>query len=73
MSNDIYLFKWRRKWLWRKIEVVGHKLEIEVDKMVLYLPNGSIRELKKWSDCELNLGVDWVLVTERQIKEEAGQ
>ena len=72
-TNDQYKFRWRRRWFWHKINVVGHKLEADQDKMLLYFPDGSLQEIKKWSDCEVKLGIDWVLVTERQIKEEAGQ
>ena len=72
-NNDQYFFRWRRRLFWNKVKVVGHKLEVEQDKMLLYFPDGSLQEIKKWSDCEIKLGVDWVLVTERQIKAEAGQ
>lgn len=72
-NNDQYFFRWRRRLFWNKVKVVGHKLEVEQDKMLLYFPDGSLQEIKKWSDCEIKLDVDWVLVTERQIKEEAGQ
>ncbi len=43
------------------------------DKMVLYFPDGSIREIKEWSKCEVRLGIDWVLFTKKRIEKAIGQ
>jgi hypothetical protein len=53
--------------------VTGHTYERKQDKMVLFLPDGGIREIKHWQDCELWLKSDWVLATKESIKAEAGQ
>ena len=68
-----YAFRWKRFLFWRKLLVTGHNYEKKQDKMVLFLPEGGIREIKTWSNCELRLGSDWFLATKETIKEEAGQ
>ena len=42
------------------------------DKMVLYSPNGGIREIKEWSKCEVRLGQDWVLATKSAMESKLG-
>ena len=71
--NKDYWFKYRRKFFWRKFKVTGHKFEKEQNKMVLFFTDGSLREISNWNECEIALGVDWVLASKEQIKEEAGQ
>ena len=71
--NTQYLFQWKRRFVWRKLVVSGHSYEEKQDKMVLFFPDGGLREIKQWSDCELRLENDWVLATELAIKTEAGQ
>ena len=71
--NKDYWFKYRRKFLWRKFKVAGHKFEKEQNKMFLYFTDGSLREISIWDECEIALGTDWVLASKEQIKEEAGQ
>ena len=70
--NRTYVFKYRRYFFWTKITVSGHKLEEEKDKMLLFYPDGGVREIRKWSEYELWLQSDWVLATKESIKEEAG-
>ena len=38
------------------------------DKMTLYLPNGGIREIKNWSECECRLGADWFVETKKEME-----
>ena len=52
---------------------MGHKFDKDQNKMLLFLPNGGLREIANWGQCELKLDIDWVLITKEQIKEEAGQ
>tara|TARA_R100000808_G_scaffold7022_1_gene20627 strand:+ start:3335 stop:3556 length:222 start_codon:yes stop_codon:yes gene_type:complete len=68
-----YKFKYKRKFFWKSYLVKGHKFEENQNKMVLYFPNGGLREVKNWNDCEIKLGVDWVAFTKTQIKREAGE
>jgi hypothetical protein len=72
-ENLQYVFLYKRYFFWHKFTIVGHEFQPRTKKMVIYFPDGSLREIKNWNDCEIKLGVDWVLVTERKIKEEAGQ
>jgi len=71
--NNTYYFKWKRNFFWSKVKVMGHQLDEKKDKMLLYLVDGSIREVKEFSKCELMLGVDWVLTTKNLMEQEAGQ
>ncbi len=59
--------------MWHKLKVQGHKYEEDQNKMVLFLENGGIREIARWSSCECKLGIDWYVANKEQIKEEAGQ
>jgi len=68
-----YCFKFRRKWFWRSLTVVGHSYVVDQDKMVLFFEGGSVREIAHWKECELRLGVDWVLAQKRALEEQAGQ
>ena len=68
-----YKFKYRKGWFWKTYSVVGHRYEESQDKMALYFENGSIREISHWKDCEVFLGVDWVLAVQKAKEKEAGQ
>jgi hypothetical protein len=69
-----YKFYYRRgfPW-WRTHVVIGHRYESNQDKMVLYFEGGSLQEIKDWKSCELKLGVDWVLASQKMIERETGQ
>jgi len=67
-----YLFKWKRFIFWRKLKVNGHRYDEDQDKMLLFFEEGGVKEIKEWSKCELQLGVDWFAITEQDIKETAG-
>lgn len=67
-----YKFCWKSKFFWKTSLVTGHKYLPEQNKMVLYLPNGSIREISSWTSCEARLGIDWVLATKSMMEREAG-
>lgn len=45
----------------------------DIDKMVLYLENGGIKEISNWSNCECELGLDWVLETKKAMERSIGQ
>jgi hypothetical protein len=69
-----YKFKWKRKgqWFWRTATVEGHGFNQQFDRMMIFFPDGSLKEIPKWSDCFCTLGVDWVLATKDQMEKEAG-
>ncbi len=68
-----YKFKFKRRWFCKTFTVIGHSYADAQDKMVLYFEDGSIREIKKWKNCELSLGTDWVNVTKKSMEAKAGQ
>jgi hypothetical protein len=68
--NKKYIFKYRRKLFWKKIEVIGHKLEDNT--MVLYMENGGLQTIPKWNECSLKLGVDWVLAVKSNMENQTG-
>ena len=71
-----YTFKYKRFPIqfWRRIKkVVGHNLELEQNRMIVYKEDGSIIGIGNWSKMSMKLGVDWVLFTKDQMERESGQ
>jgi hypothetical protein len=68
-----YEFKWKRWVLWQNKAVIGHRLDKEINRMDLYLQDGSIYSIPQWDKCTLKLGTDWVLFTKKQMEKESGQ
>jgi hypothetical protein len=75
-----YFLKWRRirrsGWsgAWHTVgPAIGHSLDKNQDKMVVYMEDGGIREIAKWAECEVRLATDWVLATKDQMEKEANQ
>lgn len=67
-----YVFKYRKRWFWKKEKVVGHNYLPQQDKMVIYKEDGSLREIKEWSKHEVALGADWVNATKKKMEEKSG-
>jgi hypothetical protein len=44
---------------WHSLNVIGHQYETSSNKLIVYFPDGGLREIAHWSDCELLLGSDW--------------
>ena len=53
--------------------MAGHNYDKDQDKMILYLPNGGLREISNWNKAECKLGIDWVAATKQSIRNEAGE
>jgi len=68
-----YKFKYKRCWLWHTFKVTGHAYDDKQNKLILYFQNGSIREIKKWTNCEIFLGSDWAIVTKKSMEVKVGQ
>ncbi len=68
-----YVFKYRRRLFWKKEVVKGHGYDSAQNKMILYYPDGSVREVSNWSKCEVALGTDWVLSVKKNMEQQAGQ
>ena len=63
--NIVYKLKWRRGDLgfWHSLDVIGHQYETGSNKLICYFPDGGLREIAHWNDCELELGSDWSKLT----------
>ena len=63
--NIVYKLKWRRGdfGLWHSAKVIGHQYETGSNKLILYFPEGGLREIAHWNDCEMLLGSDWSKLT----------
>ena len=71
MNN--YRIRWKRKIIWHTFKnVVGHQFAENQNKLAVYFDDGSLCEIKKWTDCEIALGVDWFLAVKRHEEEKAG-
>jgi hypothetical protein len=51
---------------------VGHSYSQEQNKMVVYFEDGSFREIKEWTKCEVWLGNDFVVGLKERQEQEAG-
>ena len=63
--NIVYKLKWRRGDLgfWHSLNIIGHQYETGSNKLILYFPDGGLREIAHWNDCEMLLGSDWSKLT----------
>lgn len=68
-----YKFTYRRWIFWKTEMVSGHKYEEKIDKMVIYYPDGGLKEIKHWKNCELKLGADWFAQTKKAMENSIGQ
>jgi hypothetical protein len=68
-----YKIFYRKRFFWKRILVVGHRLDKELNRMDFYIPDGSIMSLTKWDRYDMKLGIDWVLFTKKQMEKESGQ
>ena len=68
-----YVFRYKKRFFFRKIIAIGHKYIPEMDRMDVHHHDGSITSFGRWSLYDLKLGQDWVLYTKRQIELESGQ
>lgn len=68
-----YIFKYKKGFFWKKIEVVGHKILNDLDRADLFFEDGSIYSISQWSKCDLKLEKDWVLALKKQMEKESGK
>jgi len=63
--NIVYKLKWRRGdfGIWHTLKVIGHQYETGSNKLICYFPDGGLREIAHWNDCEMSLGSDWGKLT----------
>lgn len=70
-----YVMNYRRRFspIARKVKVVGHQVDREQDKMVLFFADGGVKEVLAWSKCRVKLGADWVIAQKKSMEAQAGQ
>jgi hypothetical protein len=70
-----FKLKYRRhgQWFFRTIVATGINLEKDLDRLIVYLPGGGIKEIHKWSECDSLVGVDWLVAKQKDIESKAGQ
>ncbi len=67
-----YKFKYRRFIFWRSFTLMGHHYDNTQNKMVVYFPDGSCQEIKRWNLHEVKLGTDWVVAVKKDMENKAG-
>jgi len=67
-----YVFTYRRNWFWHSFKVSGHTYDATQDKIVLFFPDGGVREITKWRECEVRLCADWVLAQQKALEAQTG-
>jgi hypothetical protein len=67
-----YIFKYRKKFFWKKFIAIGHRYDTDQDKMIVFFEDGGFQEICEWKKCELKLGQDWVLSRKKIMEQEAG-
>ena len=68
-----YVFKYRRRFFWKKIKAVGHYYEADMDKMTVYLEKGGLISIPRWKEYYVSLGDDFTLYTKKQMETQSGQ
>lgn len=69
----LYKFKYKRRFFWRSLKIDGHRLDDKLNRMDLFMPDGSVLSLGNWSECDLRLGADWVIRQKKDMEKQAGQ
>jgi hypothetical protein len=69
-----YKFKFRRlgSLISHTIVVEAHKYEPAMDKMILFLKDGTMREIACWSRCEVVLGPDYIVAQKDAMSKSTG-
>jgi hypothetical protein len=68
-----YKFRYKKRFITRTINSIGHRYEREINRMDVYHEDGSITSLANWDKYDLYLGTDWVLFTKKEMEKESGQ
>lgn len=68
-----YVFAYKKyAWLpWKKVTVVGHRLE-EHGTMTLYKEDGGLETIPNWPQYAVKLGADWALAVKKNMEKESG-
>ena len=68
-----FKIKYKRKWFWKTVEVTGHQISPEHNRIDLFLPDGSILSLAPADQIDIRLGKDWVEAQKKEMEKQAGQ
>lgn len=68
-----YKLKYRKRFFWRSLTIVGHGYNDKMDRLTVDLPDGTTREFARWSLYDCKLGLDWIAVKKRLLEKQAGQ
>jgi hypothetical protein len=66
-----YKIKYSHGWRSKTALVSGHRYEQNIDKMILFFPDGSLREVPCWSKRTVWLGLDWVAAQKNELEKRA--
>ena len=66
-----YKFRYKRKFGWKVKEVIGHRFDEKLNRMDLFLLDGSIYSIGNWSDYDMLLDKTWVEATKVNMEKEA--
>ena len=72
---NTYKIRYRRKGslFWKSKVVIGHKIDLQFNRLDMFLTDGSLFSLGEPSDYDIFLGTDWVLMTKQQMERQAAQ
>lgn len=68
-----YKIRYRRRFFFRTVTVVGHGYDRDLDRLFLDLPNGCTLEIAQWSKYDCKLGLDWVAAKKQKMESQTGQ
>lgn len=68
----MYVFYYKKYFFWRKINVIGHKLDEEKNMMVLHTDGGGLQTIINWNKYSMKLKKDWVLAVKENLEKQTG-
>jgi hypothetical protein len=69
----IYTIKLKNRWqlFWKSYKVTGHGVS-DLDRLILYMPDGSILEVPLFSKIKIHVCPKWRLTEQAKVNKEAG-
>ena len=64
--NQVYKLKWKRNFIWHSANIIGHSYDVDINKLIIYFPEGGLREISHWSDCEMILDRHWSAIVKQR-------
>lgn len=66
----LYQFKFKKGFFFKKRSVIGHRHDANLDKMVLFYPDGGVEEIPHWREHKLVLGADFAASQKKYAEEQ---